>query len=135
LPENKFFVGTQNVPAAIQNHRVANEKKNGDAIIENRRKPGSGCRKKGKAERPRPASPYTGKNVDDAIAHLERVLSVPGATCVLGRDYWHTRVTELFACPALAPIQKARISRLAQLLASLHKCGCRDASSCASFAA
>jgi len=103
--------------------------------MENNRKPGPGRGKKGTVEQPRPASPYTGKNVDGAITHLERVLSVPGATCVLGRDYWHTRVTELFVCPALAPIQKARISRLAQLLASRHKSGRCGARSCASCAA
>jgi hypothetical protein len=103
--------------------------------MENSRKPESGCKKRGSAEQPRPASPYTGKNVDDAIAHLERVLSVPGVTCVLGRDYWHTRVTELFACPTLAPMQKARISRLAQMLASLHKCRRCGAQSCAFSAA
>lgn len=63
-------------------------------------------------------SPYTAKNIDDAIVHLERVLAIDGAMRVLGQRYWQARVLQVSATPGLTPGQRARVARLAKLLAS-----------------
>jgi hypothetical protein len=62
------------------------------------------------------ASPYTSKNVDGAIAHLERVLSVNGAAALFGRDYWNARLSEVARCPALTPTHHTHIARLSRTL-------------------
>lgn len=64
-------------------------------------------------------SPYTAKNVDDAIAHLERVLLLKGVTTVLGKNYWQKRVTQIATTQGLTPGQRARIARLPALLANM----------------
>jgi len=63
-------------------------------------------------------SPYTGKTVDAAIAHLELVLSFKGATTVLGRDYWRGRLTQIAVTQGLTPGQRVRMARLPALLES-----------------
>lgn len=113
-----FPNGTKNVPTASDNSLVAHEKRKREAIMERKAKLAPVRRNKGKTVQPHAANPYTGKNVDGAIAHLERALSIPDAARVFGRNYWHIRITELLACPALTPTQTKRISQLAQLLAS-----------------
>ncbi|MGF6809531.1 hypothetical protein OKW30_004657 [Paraburkholderia sp. Clong3] len=58
------------------------------------------------------AGAYTGKTADSAIAHLEYVLSVDGATTVLTPAYWRVRASELAAIPTLTPTQRARVARI-----------------------
>lgn len=70
------------------------------------------------------ASPYTAKNIDDAIAHLERVLAIDGAMRVLGQRYWQTRLLQVGATPGLTPGQRARVARLPKLLASVTEPQC-----------
>jgi hypothetical protein len=62
------------------------------------------------------ASPYTAKNIDEALTHLERVLAIKDATTVLGRHYWQARVAQISATSALTPGQRARVERLHGLL-------------------
>lgn len=69
------------------------------------------------------ASPYTGKNVDEAITHLERVLALRDATTVLGPDYWRARVTQIATSHGLTPGQRARVARLPYLLDSVRNPG------------
>ncbi|CAD6543306.1 hypothetical protein LMG28140_03901 [Paraburkholderia metrosideri] len=71
-------------------------------------------------------SPYTAKNIDEALTHLERVLSVEGATTVLGRHYWHGRVAQIGATLGLTPRQRARVARLPQLLADAQSAQCEN---------
>lgn len=58
------------------------------------------------------AGAYSGKTADSAIAHLEFVLSVDGATTVLTPAYWRVRASELAAIPTLTPTQRARVARI-----------------------
>lgn len=62
-------------------------------------------------------SPYTAKNVDAAIAHLERVLSSEGARSLFGQTYWRVRVIQVSATPGLVHTQRVRLQRLLDLLA------------------
>jgi hypothetical protein len=64
----------------------------------------------------RAASPYTGKTADEAIAHLERVLSSPLATSILKAVYWRRRIDEIASSPALTLTQRARIDHVSSLL-------------------
>ncbi|MCX4177381.1 MULTISPECIES: hypothetical protein [Paraburkholderia] len=70
-------------------------------------------------------SPYTSKNIDEAIVHLERVLAIDGATRVLGQHYWQTRVTQIGATSGLTPGQRARVARLPKLLESATEAQCQ----------
>jgi hypothetical protein len=64
-------------------------------------------------------SPYTAQNVDGAIAHLERVLSLEGAHSLFGLTYWHMRVIQISATHGLAHSHRARLQRLLDLLADV----------------
>lgn len=66
-------------------------------------------------------SPYTAQNVDGAIAHLERVLSLEGAHSLFGRTYWHMRVIQISATHGLPHPHRARLQRLLDLLADVSK--------------
>jgi len=61
-------------------------------------------------------SPYTLRNVDAAIGHLERVLSAEGANSLFGQTYWRTRVQQVRATRGLQREQRARLERLMKLL-------------------
>ena len=61
-------------------------------------------------------SPYTTRNVDAAIVHLERVLSAEGANSLFGQTYWRTRVRQVSATRGLHREQRARLERLMKLL-------------------
>ncbi|SAK96352.1 hypothetical protein AWB79_07328 [Caballeronia hypogeia] len=61
-------------------------------------------------------SPYTARNVDAAIGHLERVLSAEGANSLFGQTYWRTRVQQVSATRGLHHEQRARLARLMRLL-------------------
>jgi hypothetical protein len=63
------------------------------------------------------ASPYTPRTVDDAIRHLERVLSAEGANSLFGQTYWRTRVQQVSATRGLQRDQRARLERLLKRLA------------------
>ncbi|SAL73994.1 hypothetical protein AWB71_04756 [Caballeronia peredens] len=62
-------------------------------------------------------SPYTARNVDAAIRHLERVLSAEGANSLFGQTYWRTRVQQVSATRGLQREQRARLERLMKRLA------------------
>lgn len=70
-------------------------------------------------------SPYTAKNIDQALAHLEFVLSVSEVTAVLGMQYWRARVAQVGATSGLTPGQRARMARLPKLLAQAQNASCK----------
>jgi hypothetical protein len=57
-------------------------------------------------------SPYTFRDIDPAIAHLEQVLGAEGADSLLSRTYWRGRVFQALATPGLLPNQQQRLQRL-----------------------
>lgn len=57
-------------------------------------------------------SPYTCRDIDAAIAHLEAVLVSEGANRVFSRTYWRRRVLEAFATFGIAESQKQRLAHL-----------------------
>ena len=61
---------------------------------------------------PRAISPYTFRNIDAAIGHLEQTLGVEGAQSVLSRTYWRGRVLQALATQGLSPRQRQRLERL-----------------------
>jgi hypothetical protein len=61
---------------------------------------------------------YTSKNVDAAIEHLERVLSLECADSYFGQSYWHARVSQLNDTVGLTHSQQVRVRRLLTLLTS-----------------
>jgi hypothetical protein len=62
-------------------------------------------------------SPYTLKNVDAAITHLEWVLSSEGADSLFARTYWRGRVLQVVATPGLMRTQQERLQRLLDRIA------------------
>ncbi|MFM0211355.1 hypothetical protein PQQ96_28565 [Paraburkholderia sediminicola] len=63
-------------------------------------------------------SPYTPQTAEDAIAHLERILSADGADSLFSRTYWRGRVQQVSATRGLTPQQRARLERLLESLPS-----------------
>jgi hypothetical protein len=61
-------------------------------------------------------SPYTPLTAEDAITHLERILSSDGADSLFSRTYWRTRVQQVSATQGLTPQQQARLLRLLESL-------------------
>lgn len=61
-------------------------------------------------------SPYTNRSAEDAIAHLERILSADGADSLFNRTYWRGRVQQLISTPGLTPQQRVRLERLLESL-------------------
>ncbi|MGF6303023.1 hypothetical protein OKW43_005722 [Paraburkholderia sp. WC7.3g] len=57
-------------------------------------------------------SPYTFRDIDAAIAHLEQVLGAEGADSLFSRTYWRGRVLQALATPGLLPNQQQRLQRL-----------------------
>jgi len=64
-------------------------------------------------------SPYTPQTVEDAISHLERILSADSADSLFSRTYWRARVQQVSATRGLTPQQRARLVRLLESLPSL----------------
>ena len=62
------------------------------------------------------ASPYTIKNLDAAIAHLEQVVRFDCTTPVFGHGYWHARVRQACLTPGITPAQLRRLQRLLAML-------------------
>ncbi|NLP63794.1 hypothetical protein [Paraburkholderia sacchari] len=57
-------------------------------------------------------SPYTAKNLDSAIAHLEIVVAVDDNIAVFGRRYWRDRVERIASTPQIVPAQAQRLRLL-----------------------
>jgi hypothetical protein len=64
-------------------------------------------------------SPYTLRDIDPAIAHLEQVLGAEGAHALFSRIYWRGRVLQASATPGLLPNQQQRLQRLLENIDSL----------------
>ncbi len=65
---------------------------------------------------PRNASPYTARNLDAAIAHLELAIEADREAAVFGPHYWLERVRQAGATPGIVIAQTRRLERLAQHL-------------------
>ncbi|NUX59585.1 hypothetical protein FSB65_41375 [Paraburkholderia sp. JPY418] len=63
-------------------------------------------------------SPYTPRTVEDAIAHLERILSADGAYSLFSRTYWRGRVQQVGATRGLTLQQRTRLEILLESLSS-----------------
>ncbi|BDC39180.1 hypothetical protein PTKU15_24770 [Paraburkholderia terrae] len=61
-------------------------------------------------------SPYSVKSLDDAIAHLERVIGDEHAQMLFAPDYWHRRIRQMQATPGIMHAQLHRLHRLLNLL-------------------
>jgi hypothetical protein len=57
-------------------------------------------------------SPYTVKNLDGAIAHLEVAIAVDDNIAVFGRRYWLDRVQQIALTPGIMHSQVRRLKRL-----------------------
>jgi hypothetical protein len=64
------------------------------------------------------ANPYTPQTAEDAISHLERILSADGADSLFSRTYWRARVQQVSATRGLTAQQRARLERLLESLPS-----------------
>ena len=61
---------------------------------------------------PRSVSPYTIRNLDAAIAHLERVTAHDNAFTIFGAVYWRMRIYEAQATPGVMHPQLLRLRAL-----------------------
>lgn len=66
---------------------------------------------------PQRESPYTVKNLDGAIAHLEVAIAVDDNIAVFGRRYWRDRVQQIRSTPGILPLQSRRLQYLLHQLA------------------
>lgn len=57
-------------------------------------------------------SPYTAKNLDGAITHLEIAVAVDNNIAVFGRRYWLDRVQRIASTPEIMPAQARRLRHL-----------------------
>lgn len=57
-------------------------------------------------------SPYTAKNLDGAITHLEIAVAVDDNIAVFGRRYWLDRVQRIASTPGIMPAQARRLRHL-----------------------
>lgn len=57
-------------------------------------------------------SPYTAKNIDGAITHLEMAVAVDDNIAVFGRRYWFGRVEHIASTPQIMPAQARRLQCL-----------------------
>jgi hypothetical protein len=63
-------------------------------------------------------SPYTIKNLDAAVAHLERVVGDECAQSLFGQSYWFMRIQQALATPGIMHTQLRRLQRLLDRLES-----------------
>ncbi|RAR52290.1 hypothetical protein C7401_13389 [Paraburkholderia unamae] len=61
---------------------------------------------------PQGESPYTAKNLDGAITHLEIAVAVDDNVAVFGRRYWLDRVQRMASTPQIMPAQARRLRSL-----------------------
>ncbi|MCP3711072.1 hypothetical protein M3I54_29535 [Paraburkholderia sp. CNPSo 3274] len=57
-------------------------------------------------------SPYTAKNLDGAITHLELAIAFDDNIAVFGRRYWLDRVQRIASTPEIMPAQARRLGHL-----------------------
>ncbi|WP_052409405.1 hypothetical protein [Paraburkholderia oxyphila] len=57
-------------------------------------------------------NPYTAKNLDGAITHLEIAVAVDDNIAVFGRRYWLDRVERMASTPQIVPAQARRLRYL-----------------------
>ncbi|MCP3716457.1 hypothetical protein [Paraburkholderia sp. CNPSo 3281] len=57
-------------------------------------------------------SPYTAKNLDGAITHLEIAIAFDGNIAVFGQRYWLDRVQRIASTPEIMPAQARRLRHL-----------------------
>jgi hypothetical protein len=57
-------------------------------------------------------SPYTFRDIDAAISHLETVLDTEGARSLFSPAYWRERILQASATKGLGPKQRQRLHRL-----------------------
>jgi hypothetical protein len=62
------------------------------------------------------ANPYTIKNLDAAIAHLEQAVRLDCTAPVFGQTYWQARVRQASLTPGITPSQLRRLQRLLTIL-------------------
>lgn len=68
------------------------------------------------ASAPRSISSYTIRNLDAAIAHLERVIAVDNSLAIFGASYWRKRIHEAQATPGAMHPQLLRLRALLERL-------------------
>lgn len=97
---------TRNVPMAIEDLF--------STIADRNQMPAPSKQKKTPARHntTRSASPYTIKNLDAAIAHLEHAIRIDCTQSVFGRNYWHARVRQASLTPTITPAQLRRLDLL-----------------------
>ncbi|MGA7778641.1 MAG: hypothetical protein WCA85_13170 [Paraburkholderia sp.] len=61
-------------------------------------------------------SPYSIKNLDSAIGHLERVINDERALLIFGPIYWRMRIQQAHATPGIMHTQLRRLRKLLDLL-------------------
>jgi hypothetical protein len=71
---------------------------------------------KRKATSARGISPYTIRNLDAAISHLERVMANDNALAIFGPTYWRSRIQQVEATPGVMPAQLRRLHTLRKRL-------------------
>ena len=57
-------------------------------------------------------NPYTAKNLDGAITHLELAIAFDGNISVFGRRYWLARIQRMASTPEIMPAQARRLRHL-----------------------
>jgi hypothetical protein len=67
---------------------------------------------KRKATSARSISPYTIRNLDAAITHLERVMANDSALTIFASTYWRSRIRQVEATPGVMPAQLRRLQTL-----------------------
>jgi hypothetical protein len=64
------------------------------------------------AESARGNSPYTIRNLDAAIAHLERVMADKNALVIFDAAYWRSRIRQAEVTPGVMHTQRLRLRAL-----------------------
>ena len=64
-------------------------------------------------------SPYTIKNLDGAIAHLEVAITADAAMAIFGRRYWRERMQQIGSTPGILPPQMRRLQELLKRLSCM----------------
>lgn len=57
-------------------------------------------------------NPYSAKNLDDAITHVEIAVAFDDNIAVFGRRYWLERVQRMASTPLIVPAQVRRLQNL-----------------------
>jgi hypothetical protein len=119
-PETEYHehagLAGQKRAAREENHRASRGETNREALEETRR---ATAKTEIRATTElRPFSPYTVKNLDAAIAHLEIAMNADKTMAIFGESYWHGRVLELRSTPGIMHAQERRLLGLMDLFAA-----------------